>query len=183
MAGFAPLLLQHFTGSGPLPQDSSQDQALPALSKHAGGGRLHNSFPISCALHGRSRPCLPSVTCLLLHPHLQPSLLSPNPPSFPAILHLPAPCTSSRPFLSGRGLDLSFPPAGSILPSPSLEKGPCAFALSRGAVCAVPCRQAPARCSGEVDTDFPMLSTSFKEPFFHSHSTETRAIKIQIKNP
>lgn len=34
------------------------------------------------------------------------------------------------------------PRCGVILPSPSPEKGPCAFALSRGAVCAVPCGQA-----------------------------------------
>lgn len=61
--------------------------ASPAVSEPAGGGWLHNSFPISCTLPG-----LPSVSqCLLLHTHLQPSLLSPNPPPPSAILHLAAP--------------------------------------------------------------------------------------------
>lgn len=41
--------------------------------------------------------------------------------------------------------------------------------------------QTPAYCPGEVDKDFPMLSTSFEVLFSCSLLTKTRAAKIQIK--
>lgn len=181
MAGLTPLLLQHFLGSGPLPHDSSRDRASPALSKHAGGGRLHNSFPISCALQD-------PVDALAAKCNVSP--LTPTPAAQPAVTQpdgFPGPTASGcalrrQPSFSWRVRPGPFLPCcGVILPSPSLEKGPCAFALSRGTIRAVPCRQAPACLSGEVDINSPMPSTSFEVLFFHSFPTKTRAVKIQIK--
>lgn len=68
-----------------------------------------------------------------------------------------------------------------IVPSPSPEMGPCAFVLGHGAVHAVPCMQTPACCSGGVDINFPILSTSFEVLFFCPLLTKTMAAKIQIK--
>lgn len=76
-------------------------QGFPALSKHAGGG-----WPVTCSQSAvLSKVCLkswlPSVMCLLFHPHLQPSLLSYNLLPFLPVLHLPAPHTGSHPFTIG----------------------------------------------------------------------------------
>lgn len=120
-----PLFLRHFPGSGPLLQDSSQDRASPALSKHAAGGWLHNSFPISCTLPGLLEA--PAAKCKQVSP------LTPTPAAQPAVTqpaaslgHPASGCTlrqqpsffhwvRPRPLLSLCVV---------IVPSPSPEKGP-----------------------------------------------------------
>jgi len=123
VAGFAPLMLQRFPGCGPPLQDSSRDLASPALSGHTGGGRLHNSFPVSRARQGLSEA--PAAKCNV-------SPLTPTPAAQPAV---------ARP-ASGCALRLQpgpFPPrCGVGLPSPCPEKGPRAESRGR------PCSPMPA---------------------------------------
>lgn len=124
---------------------------FPMLSKHAGGGWLHNSFPISCALQGLlevlAAKC--NMSPLSPIPAAQPAYMQPA--AFPAC---PASGCSTHqqpsfPHWVSPGLFLPF--SGFILPSPSSGKDPYVFALSHRAIHAVPCRQVPACCSGEID--------------------------------
>lgn len=148
VAGFVPFPAA-FPRLWALLQDSSQEQASPALRKHTGVGWLHNSFPISCTF-----PALleaPAAKCKQVSP------LTPTPGAQPADTQPAAPlghpasgCTlcqqpsffhwvRPRPFL---------PLCGVIVPSPFPDKGPCAFVLGHS-MQSHACRYLPA-AQGEL---------------------------------